>query len=226
MPLSKNIKKLFRRRGKPQSGLQSNVESTIRRANRPGPEGKGTSNTTSQGTEVGTEVSASSLLHPEEISVSRDSIPRDESLVKEDAIIEEEASSLSEADPMASRRVDRLATYAGARSESGGATDDSLDEVSPLPSDRRQSVNSMTSVGSDINRDPPEIAASYNAIPLLEQTILPRGGISMDTQAVGRVQVCSCSHFFVHTRSFSFSKSNFLLDTSSPILVWYSARNH
>lgn len=213
MPLSKNIKKLFRRRNKPQFGLQSNVESTIRRANRPGPDRKGTSNTTSQGTEVGTEVSASSLLHPEEISVSRDSIPRDESIGKEDAIIEEEASSSpSESDAMASSR-DKQATYAGARRESGGGKDDSLDEVSPLPSDRRQSLNSMTSTGSDFNRDPPEIAASYNAIPVLEQTILPRGGISMDTQAVGRVQVCSYSHSFVHT--LSFPSSNFLLDTSS-----------
>lgn len=36
--------------------------------------------------------------------------------------------------------------------------------------------------------DHPDVAASYNAIPNIEVTNLPRGGISMDTAAVGRVQ--------------------------------------
>ena len=37
--------------------------------------------------------------------------------------------------------------------------------------------------------DDPVVVASYDSVPLLEITKLPRGGISMETQAVGRVQV-------------------------------------
>lgn len=33
------------------------------------------------------------------------------------------------------------------------------------------------------------VSRAYDSIPLLEQTKLPRGGVSVDTQAVGRVQV-------------------------------------
>jgi hypothetical protein len=35
----------------------------------------------------------------------------------------------------------------------------------------------------------PALANSYESIPFLEQTQLPRGGVSVDTKAVGRVQV-------------------------------------
>jgi glyoxylase-like metal-dependent hydrolase (beta-lactamase superfamily II) len=35
----------------------------------------------------------------------------------------------------------------------------------------------------------PAIARAYDAVPILEQTKLPRGGVSVDTKAVGRVQV-------------------------------------
>ena len=37
--------------------------------------------------------------------------------------------------------------------------------------------------------DAPHVIKSYDQIPVLEQTKLPRGGISMETKAVGRVQV-------------------------------------
>lgn len=37
--------------------------------------------------------------------------------------------------------------------------------------------------------DDPVVVESYDSVPLLEITKLPRGGISMETQAVGRVQV-------------------------------------
>ena len=37
--------------------------------------------------------------------------------------------------------------------------------------------------------DGPTIANNYAAIPVLEQTKLPRGGVSVETKAVGRVQV-------------------------------------
>lgn len=36
-----------------------------------------------------------------------------------------------------------------------------------------------------------ELSERYDAIPEMEQTRLPRGGISIDTKAVGRVQVCT-----------------------------------
>ena len=37
--------------------------------------------------------------------------------------------------------------------------------------------------------DAPHVAKSYDSLPLLEQTKLPRGGVSVETKAVGRVQV-------------------------------------
>lgn len=37
--------------------------------------------------------------------------------------------------------------------------------------------------------DAPHIAKAYDDIPILEQTKLPRGGVSVETKAVGRVQV-------------------------------------
>ena len=37
--------------------------------------------------------------------------------------------------------------------------------------------------------DAPQVVLSYESIPVLEQVKLPRGGFSVDTKAVGRVQV-------------------------------------
>lgn len=193
MPLTKGIKKLFARRKKPKAALQSNVISSIR-SSRSGPGAAGQNNNVSQGTEA---TSWSSNLHPEisetglgDSLPSRDSIPREESIAEEVAVVEgEEEEPSSEANGAMASSSERHVQYGPSRRDSGN-TGSSLDEVSPLPSDRRQSRASTTTAGSDFNRDPPDVAASYNAIPLLEQTVLPRGGISMDTQAVGRVQVC------------------------------------
>ena len=206
MPFTKGIKNFFTRRKKPQSVLQASVASSAR-SSRPGPS-PGEKFSVSQDTEF----SSSSLLNPDrsEAELSRDSFLHEESIVEEVLVQEEETERLSAgaehsslepsvsapattADangsmPMAST-TEKHVQYAGNRRDSG-STDQSVDEVSPLPSDRRQSLNSATTMGSDFNRDSPDVAASYNAIPLLEQTILPRGGISMDTQAVGRVQAC------------------------------------
>jgi len=41
------------------------------------------------------------------------------------------------------------------------------------------------------DEDAPHVIKSYDAVPVLEQTKLPRGGVSVETQAVGRVQVCA-----------------------------------
>jgi hypothetical protein len=38
----------------------------------------------------------------------------------------------------------------------------------------------------------------YATIPELESTKLPRGGLSMDTEAVGRIQVCTRTRTHVH----------------------------
>jgi hypothetical protein len=41
----------------------------------------------------------------------------------------------------------------------------------------------------EAEEDSPRLVMSYNAVPVLEQIKLPRGGVSVDTKAVGRVQV-------------------------------------
>ena len=59
------------------------------------------------------------------------------------------------------------------------------------PATRKSSMGSTMSDASGHGfDDAPYVVRSYNTIPLLEQTKLPRGGISMETEAVGRVQVC------------------------------------
>lgn len=44
--------------------------------------------------------------------------------------------------------------------------------------------------------DDPAVVAGYNSVPLLELDQLPRGGISIDTKSVGRIQVSHklCNH--------------------------------
>lgn len=60
-----------------------------------------------------------------------------------------------------------------------------------FPASRKSSMGStMSDASGHAFDDAPHIIRSYDSVPLLEQTKLPRGGISMETQAVGRVQVC------------------------------------
>lgn len=47
--------------------------------------------------------------------------------------------------------------------------------------------------------DAPHVVLSYDAVPVLEQTKLPRGGVSVDTKAVGRVQVRSSRNSYTIT---------------------------
>ena len=42
--------------------------------------------------------------------------------------------------------------------------------------------------------EPASITQAYDSIPILEQCKLPRGGCSVDTKAVGRVQVSIIIH--------------------------------
>lgn len=52
----------------------------------------------------------------------------------------------------------------------------------PLNQDEAEEIQVVADV-------PIAIANNYESIPVLEQTKLPRGGVSVETQAVGRVQV-------------------------------------
>ena len=53
------------------------------------------------------------------------------------------------------------------------------------------------------DEESPHIVLSYESIPVLEQTKLPRGGVSVDTKAVGRVQV-RCIIFLIDHMSLCF----------------------
>jgi hypothetical protein len=70
----------------------------------------------------------------------------------------------------------------------------------PVPVPRPPHPSALRSELSEqvVFADPPQIRKSYNAIPILEQTKLPRGGVSIETKAVGRVQV---SHVMLCTRN-------------------------
>jgi len=70
-----------------------------------------------------------------------------------------------------------------------------IDTAGRLPdrilASRKSSMGStMSDASGQAFDDAPHIIRSYDSVPLLEQIKLPRGGISMETQAVGRVQVC------------------------------------
>jgi len=73
----------------------------------------------------------------------------------------------------------------------------------PIVPSRRISGNRKKFGGKENPHfEDPSITKTYSRIPELESTKLPRGGISIDTQAVGRVQVCvytirSLTHFVV-----------------------------
>ena len=51
----------------------------------------------------------------------------------------------------------------------------------------RDTAKRGADAGGDVQDDPED--KTYDSIPLLEQTKLPRGGISIETKAVGMVQV-------------------------------------
>jgi hypothetical protein len=68
---------------------------------------------------------------------------------------------------------------------------------------------------------PPDLANSYESIPFLEQTQLPRGGVSVDTKAVGRVQVRLLVDESVdHAFSIRYTHPIFLI-----LKVWHPSRN-
>mmetsp|Transcript_27340 Transcript_27340/g.40357 ORF Transcript_27340/g.40357 Transcript_27340/m.40357 type:complete len:1417 (-) Transcript_27340:50-4300(-) len=58
----------------------------------------------------------------------------------------------------------------------------------PVSNRFERSLSCETTSSQFIIEDGPAVVKSYDAIPILEQTKLPRGGVSMETEAVGRVQ--------------------------------------
>lgn len=68
------------------------------------------------------------------------------------------------------------------------STQDALLGTRPPPRPQPSAIRSEVSERLAID-DSPLIVRSYDAIPVLDQTKLPRGGVSVETQAVGRVQV-------------------------------------
>jgi hypothetical protein len=72
------------------------------------------------------------------------------------------------------------------------------------------------------------ISNAYDSIPLIEQTKLPRGGISMETKAIGRIQVrqiqLNCS-FLCLPRVASFSHIVHLIHALY-LLVWHPTRDN
>ena len=68
----------------------------------------------------------------------------------------------------------------------------SVDENSMTPAERNVTdvLRAETgNVSSGNKLDAPHVVKAYDAIPVLEQTKLPRGGVSVETKAAGRVQV-------------------------------------
>jgi hypothetical protein len=61
----------------------------------------------------------------------------------------------------------------------------------PPPPSNRPTYNAMRSEASErvVCKDSPQVKKAYDAVPVLEQNKLPRGGVSIETKACGRVQV-------------------------------------
>lgn len=49
--------------------------------------------------------------------------------------------------------------------------------------------------------DDPAVIAGYNSVPLIELDRLPRGGISLETKSIGRIQVC-CKPLIILVRPY------------------------
>ena len=75
-----------------------------------------------------------------------------------------------------------------------GSNGESASSSVQLEDIQERSINSNTPEGTVTPEYPDEsedpfLISSYGDIPVLEQTKLPRGGVSVETSAVGRVQV-------------------------------------
>jgi hypothetical protein len=92
----------------------------------------------------------------------------------------------------------------------------------PPPRSNRPAFSAMQSEASEriVFKDSPRIKKAYDAVPVLEQNKLPRGGVSIETTAVGRVQVSKKCRMKGNPFRFALINSHFIL-----LLVWYSTGN-
>jgi hypothetical protein len=97
----------------------------------------------------------------------------------------------------------------------------------PMPPSNRPIKTAMPSEERNVFKDSPQIKKAYDAVPVLEQNKLPRGGVSIETKAVGRIQVSdTCVEGGLVGRDFPFSfaliKTHFILFFS---LVFHRKRS-
>lgn len=64
-----------------------------------------------------------------------------------------------------------------------------IPQISAKPAKESKQIHGMPKITSDDAAESQIINRAYDSIPVLEQIVLPRGGCSVDTKAVGRVQV-------------------------------------
>jgi hypothetical protein len=75
-------------------------------------------------------------------------------------------------------------------SESKLEIEDELQAADQAPAiDNMENHDLQSSAIADMIAESPENSKAYELVPVLEQTKLPRGGVSIETKAVGRVQV-------------------------------------
>jgi hypothetical protein len=76
---------------------------------------------------------------------------------------------------------DTLSPLPGTAIKRSASEDATAAEDGPLFASRQFSI--------DIPNDPEPMVKAYDLVPILEQTHLPRGGVCVETKAVGRIQV-------------------------------------
>jgi hypothetical protein len=76
-------------------------------------------------------------------------------------------------------------------SESKLEIEDELQTTKQIPATYKEMDHHdlQSSAIADMITESPESSKAYDLVPVLEQTKLPRGGVSIETKAVGRVQV-------------------------------------
>jgi hypothetical protein len=102
--------------------------------------------------------------------------------------------------------------------------------TSPRPTvpHRRTSGGNRKKLGGNQNPhgEDPSVTRMYRLIPELDTTKLPRGGISVDTEAVGRVQVSLFAYIYAGISIFSHSDLNLCSFCHITVIVWNTARNN
>ena len=66
--------------------------------------------------------------------------------------------------------------------------------------------------------DDPAVIQGYESVPLIEIDALPRGGISFETSAVGRMQVCTFVSLWKTTQHFTTTHLNLIF---APVFILY-----